>query len=102
MTWGTGGTRTVTAEYRHNRALALERDKQTCQLGFDDCTGHATEVDHILNFARQGGDDLANLQSVCAPCHAIKTAEEARIARAEMKKAARHPDSLRPHPGYVR
>ncbi|WP_329405416.1 HNH endonuclease [Nocardia vinacea] len=102
MTWGTGGTREVSAEFRRNRPRALERDKYQCQLRYDVCTTRAVEVDHIRNHAREGGDELANLQSVCAACHQVKTAEEARIARAQIKRDARHPDSLRPHPGYVR
>jgi 5-methylcytosine-specific restriction protein A len=38
----------------------------------------ATEVDHIVPRA-QGGTDLdANLQSICHPCHGLKTARETR------------------------
>lgn len=37
----------------------------------------ATEVDHIVPIHLGGSDDLANLQPLCAPCHAAKTAQEA-------------------------
>ncbi|WP_331713400.1 HNH endonuclease [Nocardia terpenica] len=64
------------------------------------CVGRATEVDHIVNFARHGSDEIDNLQAVCAPCHRVKTARESAEARAASRLAARHPDSLRKHPGY--
>jgi hypothetical protein len=34
------------------------------------------EVDHIINKARGGTDDAANLQTICRACHAAKTAAE--------------------------
>lgn len=36
----------------------------------------AIEVDHITPVAEGGKDDLSNLQAICGPCHAVKTAEE--------------------------
>ncbi|MGW4240922.1 HNH endonuclease [Nocardia sp. NPDC004722] len=90
----------MSAEHRRNRPIVLERDEFLCQLRLPVCVGTATEVDHILNFASQGSDQLENLQAVCGPCHKVKTADESAAARAAMKRAARHPDSLRRHPGY--
>lgn len=60
------------------RKQALERDKYLCQL----CLAKgvltpATAVDHIINKANGGTDDLENLQAICDPCHEIKTASEA-------------------------
>ncbi|MGS2809409.1 HNH endonuclease [Nocardia sp. MW-W600-9] len=101
MAWGTGGTRKVSAEFRRNRPIVLARDAFQCQLRWQGCTATAVEVDHRRNFARGGTDDLDNLQSVCAACHKRKTGREAAAARAELRRAARHPDSLRKHPGYV-
>jgi 5-methylcytosine-specific restriction protein A len=37
----------------------------------------ATDVDHIVPLWRGGSNDLANLQPLCGPCHAVKTAGEA-------------------------
>jgi len=36
----------------------------------------ATQVDHRVPKAKSGTDDDGNLQSICAPCHQAKTAEE--------------------------
>lgn len=47
------------------------------------CGGEATDVDHILNRARGGSDERSNLQPLCHPCHARKTADEGRLARSE-------------------
>src|SRR5882672_8425635 len=35
------------------------------------------QVDHIVNAAEGGSDDLTNLQWLCRSCHSIKTAAEA-------------------------
>lgn len=56
------------------RKQALERDKHLCQ----ECLRNeryieAKEVDHIIEKASGGTDDLTNLQSLCTPCHKIKT-----------------------------
>lgn len=70
--WGSGrGGR----PWRRKRESILLRDKYTCQ----GC-GVVTldlEVDHIVNIARGGTDDEANLQALCVPCHKAKTAVEA-------------------------
>ncbi|WP_040642633.1 HNH endonuclease [Psychrobacter aquaticus] len=36
----------------------------------------ATDVDHIINKANGGTDELKNLQSLCKKCHRTKTANE--------------------------
>lgn len=70
--WGAGrGGR----PWRRKRAAILLRDEYTCQA-----CGLVTlqlEVDHIVNRARGGLDDEANLQSLCVPCHKLKTVAEA-------------------------
>lgn len=63
--------------WRRKRETILLRDKYTCQA-----CGTVTsdlEVDHIINIARGGNDDDANLQALCAPCHKAKTAVEAAL-----------------------
>ncbi|MCH2170831.1 HNH endonuclease [Myxococcota bacterium] len=35
------------------------------------------EVDHIVPLVDGGGHDLSNLQTLCMPCHRLKTAQEA-------------------------
>jgi 5-methylcytosine-specific restriction enzyme A len=36
----------------------------------------AEEVDHVVALANGGSDEDSNLQSLCAPCHAEKTAAD--------------------------
>lgn len=60
------------------RARILQRDSGLCQI----CKAAgrltmATEVDHRVPLEDGGSNDDSNLDSVCQPCHAIKTAEEA-------------------------
>ena len=59
------------------RLHALKRDCYLCQ----ECmrqgrVTEAREVDHIKPKAKGGTDDLTNLQSLCQPCHADKTAQD--------------------------
>lgn len=57
----------------HIRPAILDRDGHLCQIGLPGCTGHATEVDHIVP-----GDDHspANLQAACTSCNAAKNHAE--------------------------
>ena len=66
------------AAWRRVRALALLRDLYLCQHCLrDERPVSATEVDHIVPLARGGARlDLANLQSLCHPCHSRKTVTE--------------------------
>lgn len=58
------------------RAIRAEvlRDEPDCLT----CGAPARHVDHILPVSEGGTDDPANLQSLCAPCHAAKTGTEHR------------------------
>ena len=60
-------------EWSKLRKRVLIRDGYRCQLHIPGvCTGIAEEVDHIRPRGLPGGghvDDLANLRSVCKPCH---------------------------------
>lgn len=61
------------------RELVLRRDAGICQACIK--TGRITlarEVDHITPKAEGGTDEETNLQSLCRPCHAEKSAQEAR------------------------
>ena len=65
------------AQWQKLRRDILQRDHGLCQP----CkrAGRvtlATEVDHIRNKAQGGKDNPANLQAICRPCHAAKTADE--------------------------
>ena len=69
--WGSGrGGR----PWRRLRQAILLRDQYTCRA----CglVGGELELDHIVNVARGGTDDPANLQILCRSCHAAKTARE--------------------------
>jgi hypothetical protein len=39
------------------------------------CGDKATEVDHIIELANGGTDDVDNLQPLCSACHKAKTAQ---------------------------
>ncbi|GFM89357.1 hypothetical protein PSCICO_47560 [Pseudomonas cichorii] len=71
--WGSGrGGR----PWRRIRERILIRDQYTCQK-----CGKITEqleVDHIIGKTLGGTDDDLNLQSLCVPCHQVKTAAESR------------------------
>lgn len=62
--------------WRRIKQQVHERDEWTCKH-----CGVVTmqlECDHIINQAEGGTDDLSNLQSLCKPCHDIKTLEESK------------------------
>lgn len=65
------------AQWERLRAQAMRRDMYLCQP----CkragrVTPASAVDHIMPKAKGGADDLANLQSICGPCHDDKTAAD--------------------------
>ena len=64
-------------EWDRLRALILKRDGYRCLA----CqragrATAATHVDHITERADGGSEDPKNLQSLCPPCHAAKSAAE--------------------------
>jgi len=74
------------------RVVVLQRDSGLCQPCL--AKGQLTTgniVDHIIPKAEGGGDDLKNLQTICKPCHTMKTFMES--ARGG-DKVAFHPDWL--------
>ncbi|PIT53970.1 HNH endonuclease [Snodgrassella alvi] len=72
--WGRGrGGR----PWRRLREAVLLRDRYTCQY----CglvSAEEMEVDHIVNIAAGGTDDMGNLQTLCKVCHRVKTRLESR------------------------
>lgn len=62
------------------------------------CGYPGTDVDHILNVARGGTNDLSNLQLLCEWHHKKKTQAEARANR--KIRTERIPKE--PHPGILR
>jgi 5-methylcytosine-specific restriction protein A len=60
------------------------------------CNYKANEVDHIINLASGGTDDMSNLQLLCTYHHKQKTAQEA--AKARKPKTERKPREA--HPGW--
>lgn len=59
----------------------LRRDRHLCQIQGPHCTGHATEVDHIVPTFEGGTDTDNNKQPACPACHRAKTQQEAARAR---------------------
>ena len=88
--WGNGSTRA----WRTQRARALHRDEHTCIIQGPTCTHEATEVDHVINKAAGGTDNLDNLRAVCAPCHNTITKQQAaqgRQRRSNKRTPLKHP-----------
>lgn len=95
MNWTTHPThRTATPTQQRNWAKKiLQRDK-TCQINGPNCTGKATEADHITNIANGGNElDPNNGQGLCHNCHQQKTQHEAHQAQNNWKR------KQEPHPG---
>ena len=57
--------------------MVLTRDDHLCQACLSrDRVTPANQVDHIVPRAKGGTDDLSNLQSICEPCHKLKTIQD--------------------------
>lgn len=62
------------------RKQILQRDNYLCvKCGEDGRLAEANEVDHIKAKTHGGTDDWGNLQSLCTPCHRIKTSTEKQL-----------------------
>lgn len=82
---GSASSRGYGAAWRKIRAVALRRDLHLCQPCLKQGrTTPATAVDHIINKAAGGTDELSNLQSICEACHAEKTAAEGNDGKKKM------------------
>ena len=96
MAWATSDrSARLPSNWSKLRLRVLRRDGWLCQIHGDGCRLVAREVDHVV-----AGDDhsMANLQSVCVPCHKRKTQAESATARAAMPRMARGSE---PHPGVI-
>lgn len=76
------------AAWDRQRKVILNRDGGLCVP----CrtAGRVTQaqaVDHIVPKAQGGGDDEANLQSICHACHRVKSAREGRQVQASGRAA---------------
>lgn len=67
------GPETAGRPWRKIRAAVLERDGHRCvQCGVQG----ANHADHVVPKSQGGGDEMSNLQTMCARCHAKKTGRE--------------------------
>jgi len=56
------------------RKEIFEKCNYQCELKLDgECTGKATEIDHIVPIKKGGGDDPYNLQGSCMHCNRVKS-----------------------------
>jgi 5-methylcytosine-specific restriction protein A len=74
---GSSHSRGYGAQWQKLRKLVLARDDYLCAK----CLEHGrvtpgNEVDHITPKAKGGTDDMDNLQTLCTPCHTIKTIKD--------------------------
>ena len=61
------------------------RATPACPWGDRRLPPDAAQVDHIRPVCEGGSDDRPNLQALCACCHALKSAAEARARTAKRK-----------------
>lgn len=70
------------SRWASTRKQVLERDAHQCQLRYPGiCIGTAREVDHIIQPAAGGTEELENLRAVCRPCHARRTGRQGALAK---------------------
>lgn len=74
----------------------LDRDCHQCRIQGPDCTGTATEVDHI---GSRHDHTRANLRAACHTCHGQRTSAQGNSARAATRALEQHPRQR--HPGRV-
>ena len=64
-------------ERSKRRSRTLRRDGFRCvACGVVDKTGRSLEADHIVPLEVGGSHDLENMQTLCKPCHLVKTKAE--------------------------
>jgi 5-methylcytosine-specific restriction protein A len=103
---GSWRSESLPANWPYLRAERLRMDGGLCVWpvaggGRVRCGAPATEVDHVVAASAGGDDSLANLQSLCAPHHKVKSSGEGGSAwgavRRRMASLRRRPE--RAHPG---
>lgn len=65
--------RTRGTTWQHARRAQLQREPLCRHCAGRGLVELAREVDHVRPLADGGTDDPDNLQSLCIPCHAVKT-----------------------------
>ena len=68
--------------------MAAGKAASVCPWGERRVHRDAVQVDHVTPLAEGGSDDVANLQALCASCHAMKSAAEARWRPGKRKAEA--------------
>ena len=58
------------------RRLVLQRDNYTCQHCLNPYPESNLECDHIVPLNQNGEDTVDNCQTLCIPCHKVKTNSE--------------------------
>ena len=103
---GTRQERGYGAGWERIRKLVIKRDGAFCQPCLRQ--GRYTpfnEVDHIKPKSQGGDDDMGNLECICTPCHASKTAAEGREGRRRTGSREAHgiPSGMKPSavPGII-
>lgn len=98
MAWTNGTHRPPSAEWQATRRAVIRRSGSLCEVIFNGvrCGQPAHEVDHIINKAAGGGDDLANGQMICPSCHRRKTQAEAVAGKARVRAFGRR--AVEQHP----
>ena len=103
--WDTSTHRKDPPWWKHLRLLVIERASGICEHKTEAtehsasarCTYKGDDVDHIINLASGGTDDMSNLQLLCSWHHKQKTAREAAAARSpksEQRPREKHPGLL--------
>lgn len=75
------------------RLQVLERDRYRCRIKGPKCTGHATQVDHIVPWLEGGAAwDPANLRAACVICNegrsSMRAANKRRLAQRDATSPA--------------
>ena len=58
------------------REETLQRDNYVCQMCLEVYSEDKLECDHIIPLNQGGIDNASNTQTLCIPCHRIKTNSE--------------------------
>lgn len=85
--------------WKQLREVVIARAGGICQHE-DGCTYQGKDVDHIVNLASGGTNDLDNLRLLCTWHHKRKTAQEAAQARKNLPPITESRPRER-HPGLI-
>src|SRR3989338_945277 len=73
-------------DWSNIRLKILRRDDYSCVK----CGGLAIDVDHVIAIVNGGAEfDESNLQSLCRPCHAVKSGRDRKTANLQKKVTKR-------------